>query len=140
MRFVSETAKLGLPELQLGIIPGFAGTQRLPRYVGVGRACEMMLTSEPITGKEAAEAGLANAAYPEEELMDRVMETASKIAKKSPITVSAVLQLLKYANSDSFYKGVEKEAELFGNVFSSNDAKEGVAAFIEKRPPNFKGE
>lgn len=140
MRFVSETAKLGLPELQLGIIPGFAGTQRLPRYVGVGRACEMMLTSEPITGKEAVQAGLANAAYPEEELIDRVMETASKIAKKSPITISAVLQLLKYANSDSFYKGIEKEAELFGNVFSSNDAKEGIAAFIEKRPPHFKGE
>lgn len=140
MRFVSETAKLGLPELQLGIIPGFAGTQRLPRYVGVGRACEMLLTSEPITGKEAVQAGLANAAYPEEELLSKTMEIASKIARKSPVSVSATLQLLKYANSDSFYKGVEKEAELFGKVFSSKDAKEGVTAFIEKRQPHFKGE
>lgn len=140
MRFVSETAKLGLPELQLGIIPGFAGTQRLPRYVGIGKACEMMLTSEPITGKEAVQAGLANAAYPEEDLINNVMEIASKIAKKSPISVSAVLQLLQYTNSDSFYKGIEKEAELFGSVFSSKDAKEGVAAFIEKRQPHFKGE
>ncbi|MFC3883169.1 enoyl-CoA hydratase [Bacillus songklensis] len=139
MRFVSETAKLGLPELQLGIIPGFAGTQRLPRYVGVGKACEMMLTSEPISGMEAAKAGLANRAYPEEELFDKTMEFAYKIAKKSPISVAATLQLLKYANAESFYEGMQKEAELFGKVFASNDAKEGVAAFIEKRAPNFKG-
>jgi enoyl-CoA hydratase len=140
MRIASETAKLGLPELQLGIIPGFAGTQRLPRYVGVGKACEMMLTSEPISGIEAVKAGLVNAAYLEEEVLTKTLGIASKIAKKSPVSVAATLQLLKYANAESFYEGVQKEAELFGKVFASNDAKEGVAAFIEKREPHFKGE
>ena len=73
MRFVSENAKLGLPELQLGLIPGFAGTQRLPRYVGVAKAAEMLLTSDPISGTEAAQLGLANRAYPEEELLSQTL-------------------------------------------------------------------
>jgi enoyl-CoA hydratase len=139
IRLVSENAKLGLPELQLGLIPGFAGTQRLPRYVGTGKAAEMMLTSEPITGKEAVKLTLANHAYSEEDLKEETLKLAKKIAKKSPVSIKAALELLQYTKSSNFHEGVEKEAHLFGKVFDSNDAKEGVSAFIEKREPSFSG-
>lgn len=140
IRIVSETAKLGLPELQLGLIPGFAGTQRLPKYVGVARAAEMMFTSEPISGMEAVQFGLANHAYPETEVFDQALKLANKIAKKSPVAIKAAIELLNYAKTKEFYEGTKREAELFGEVFGSNDAKEGIQAFIEKREPNFKGE
>ncbi|MDW0118161.1 enoyl-CoA hydratase [Sporosarcina thermotolerans] len=139
IRVVTEKAKLGLPELQLGLIPGFAGTQRLPRYVGVARAAEMLLTSEPITGEEAVRFGLANHVFSEEELLAKTMEMAKKIAKKSPIAMKAALQMLQFTKSDSFYEGVKAEADSFGEVFVSEDAKEGIQAFIEKREPQFKG-
>ncbi|WP_080844501.1 enoyl-CoA hydratase [Cytobacillus gottheilii] len=138
-RLVSENAKLGLPELQLGLIPGFAGTQRLPHLVGRARAAEMLFTSDPITGLEAVKYGLANHAYPEAELLENAYNLAKKIAKKSPISIKATIELLNYTKSDQFYEGVKKEAELFGEVFASNDGKEGIAAFIEKRDPNFTG-
>jgi len=140
IRYVSETAKLGLPELQLGLIPGFAGTQRLPNYVGVARAAEMLFTSEPISGAEAVQYGLANHAYPENEVLNQAYKLAGKIAKKSPGSIHAAIQLLNYAKTEEFYEGTKKEAELFGKVFVSNDAKEGIQAFLEKRQPNFKGE
>ena len=98
MRIVTEKAKLGLPELQLGLIPGFAGTQRLPRYVGMPKAAEMLLTSEPISGEEAVRLGLANQAYSDEELLPKTMELAKKIAKKSPVAVKAALDMLQYRN------------------------------------------
>ncbi|EKN65035.1 enoyl-CoA hydratase [Neobacillus bataviensis LMG 21833] len=140
IRYVSETAKLGLPELQLGLIPGFAGTQRLPKYIGVARAAEMLFTSEPITGLEAVEYGLANRAFPETEVLEQAYKLAGKIAKKSPVSIGAAIQLLNYAKTEEFYEGTKKEAELFGKVFISNDAKEGIQAFLEKREPNFNGE
>lgn len=139
IRLVTENAKLGLPELQLGLIPGFAGTQRLPRYVGTARAAEMMITSEPITGLEAVQYGLANNAYLEEELLENAYILAKKMANKSPISVKATLNLLNYAKTGQFYEGVKKEAQLFGEVFVSEDAKEGITAFLEKRKPDFKG-
>lgn len=139
-RLVSTNAKLGLPELQLGIIPGFAGTQRLPHYVGAGLAAQMMLTSEPITGEEAVKVGLANHAYPEAELLNQAYLLANKIAKKSPVSVKAALELLQFTKTDKFYAGVKKEAELFGKVFNSEDGKEGIAAFVNKREPNFIGQ
>ena len=139
IRFVSETAKLGLPELQLGIIPGFAGSQRLPRYVGMAKAAEMLLTSEPISGIEAVQFGLANQAYPEDELLAKTMELANKIAKKSPIAVKVALEMLQFSKPESYYAGVKAEAESFGVVFVSDDAKEGIQAFVEKREPVFKG-
>jgi enoyl-CoA hydratase len=139
IRFVTETAKLGLPELQLGIIPGFAGTQRLPRYVGLAKAAEMMFTSEPITGKEAVAWGLANRAYADEELLPSVIAFAKKVAKKSPIALKAAIDALQFAKTASFHEGVKAEAESFGEVFISEDAKEGINAFIEKREPKFNG-
>ncbi|USK49125.1 enoyl-CoA hydratase [Bacillus sp. CMF12] len=138
-RLVAENAKLGLPELQLGLIPGFAGTQRLPRYVGAARAAEMLFTSDPITGLEAVQYGLANHAYPEEQLLDNAYNMAKKIAKKSPGSIKAAIELLNYGKTGQFYEGVKKEAELFGEVFVSEDGKEGISAFIEKREPNFTG-
>ncbi|HSI67040.1 MAG TPA: enoyl-CoA hydratase [Planococcus sp. (in: firmicutes)] len=139
MRFVTENAKLGLPELQLGLIPGFAGTQRLPRYVGVAKAAEMLLTSDPISGTEAVSLGLANRAYPEEQLLSETLTIAKKIAKKSPVSVKAAIDMLQYAKPASYYQGVEAEAGSFGTVFVSEDAKEGIQAFLEKREANFKG-
>jgi enoyl-CoA hydratase len=138
-RLVSETAKLGLPELQLGLVPGFAGTQRLPRLVGAARAAEMLFTSDPITGIQAVQYGLANHAFPEEELLENAFKLAKKIARKSPIALKAAIELLNYSKHGEFYNGVEKEAELFGKVFASEDGQEGISAFIEKREPEFKG-
>jgi enoyl-CoA hydratase len=140
IRLVSETAKLGLPELQLGLIPGFAGTQRLPKYVGVARAAEMLFTAEPITGVEAVQYGLANHAYSEAEVLEKAYKLAGKIVKKSPGSIKAAIELLNYAKTEEFYEGSKRESELFGQVFVSNDGKEGIQAFIEKREPNFKGE
>ncbi len=139
IRVVSETAKLGLPELQLGLVPGFAGTQRLPRLVGPVKAAEMLLTSDPITGQEAVQWGLASRAYPEEVVFEESLKLAHKIAKKSPVAMKAAIELLNYSKHSQFYEGVSKEAELFGTVFVSEDAKEGISAFIEKRTPNFVG-
>jgi enoyl-CoA hydratase len=139
IRIVAENAKLGLPELQLGLIPGFAGTQRLTRFVGAPKAAEMLLTSDPITGTEAAALGLANRAVSEETLLDESMKLAKKIAKKGPVSMKATLELLNYSKTGSFHEGVKREAQLFGEVFTSEDGQEGIAAFIEKREPTFKG-
>ena len=139
LRIVSENAKLGLPELQLGLIPGFAGTQRLPRLVGVPKAAEMLFTSEPITGLEAVQWGLANRAFAEEELEAKTMELAKKVAKKSPVAVKAAIEMLQFAKTYSYDEGVKAEAQSFGTVFVSEDAKEGIQAFLEKREPVFKG-
>ncbi|MFJ7363305.1 enoyl-CoA hydratase [Peribacillus frigoritolerans] len=139
LRLVTERAKLGLPELQLGLIPGFAGTQRLPRYVGMAKAAEMLFTSEPISGTQAVQWGLANHAFTDEELITKAKELANKIAKKSPLALKSAIELLNYSKHDSYHKGVEREAALFGQAFDTADAKEGIAAFIEKREAVFKG-
>lgn len=139
LRYVTETAKLGLPELQLGLVPGFAGSQRLTRYVGPAKAAEMMFTSDPITGEEAVKWGLANQDFPEEALLDSVKKIASKIAMKGPIALEAAIKLINYSKHEQFYQGVEEEAVQFGKVFSTEDAKEGIVAFIEKRMPIFEG-
>lgn len=138
IRLATEDAKLGLPELQLGLIPGFAGTQRLPRYVGVAKAAEMILTSESITGKEAVYMGLINSTHTERSLMTEAYTLAEKIAAQSTITVKKILQLLRYSASGKIAEGIEKEAQLFGKVFMTEDAKEGISAFFEKRKPQFK--
>lgn len=139
IRYVAEDAKLGLPELSLGLIPGFAGSQRLPRFVGTAKAAEMLFTSEPISGIEAVQCGLANKALPASELLPKTLELAKKIAEKSPVALKAAIQMLQYSKDASYYDGVNAEAESFGTVFVSEDAKEGIQAFIEKRKPIFTG-
>ncbi len=139
IRLATDDAKLGLPEMQLGLIPGFAGTQRLPRLVGKAKALEMILTSEPITGKEAVSWGLVNASYPDEtQLFEQAQLLASKIAAKSSVTVELLLEAFTYVGDSNFDLGVEKEAKLFGKAYDSYDGKEGIQAFIEKRKPEFK--
>lgn len=140
MRIVADDAKLGLPELNLGIIPGFAGTQRLPKLVGKAKATEMILTSDPVTGKEAVEIGLANASYPQEKIMDEAMKLAEKIANKGAISVKYALELLFLSEKETLELAQEKEAKRFGDVAMTKDAKEGITAFIEKRKPNFTDE
>jgi len=137
IRLVTEDAKLGLPELTLGIIPGFAGTQRLPQFVGLAKAYEMILTGQPITGHEAVTYGLANQAVAEEDLMKVTQSLAKSIANKSKPSIESVMQLIPYAKTSQFSKGVQKEAQLFSNIFTTDDAKEGIEAFVEKRQPNF---
>ncbi|WP_368774592.1 enoyl-CoA hydratase [Bacillus aerius] len=141
IRIATKDAKLGLPELNLGIIPGFGGTQRLPRYVGSAKALEMMGTAEPITGEEAFACGLVSKlAETEEEALETAKTLAAKFAAKSPKTLEYVLELLNATKVYSYDGGMKLEAKKFAEVFQSNDAKEGIQAFIEKRKPNFKGE
>lgn len=137
IRIVTENAKLGLPELTLGIIPGFAGTQRLPQYVGTAKAYEMILSGQPISGIEAKALGLANQAVKEEEVFEVATKLAEIIAAKSKPTINNVMELIPYSKTEQFSRGVHEEAKAFGKIFGSEDAKEGVQAFIEKRKPNF---
>ncbi|WP_371809542.1 enoyl-CoA hydratase [Halobacillus sp. Marseille-Q1614] len=138
IRYVSENAKLGLPELNLGIIPGFAGTQRLPRYVGTAKAYEMILTGTPITGKDAVQCGLANASFPEDTLFEEAKKRMSQMVSKSGPSIHQIMKLIPYAHTTQLKEGMEQEAKAFGEIFANEDALEGVQAFIEKRKPVFK--
>jgi enoyl-CoA hydratase len=138
IRLATEDAKLGLPELQLGLVPGFSGSQRLPHFVGTAKAAEMLLTSDPITGSEAKMVGLVNQVHSEENLFEEAMKLAKKIALKSRVSVKMTLELLRYSRSFQHKEGSTREAELFGQAFDSSDGKEGIKAFIEKRSPNFR--
>ncbi|RIU93720.1 enoyl-CoA hydratase [Oceanobacillus picturae] len=137
IRIVTKTAKLGLPELTLGIIPGFAGTQRLPQHVGNAKAYEMILSGEPISGEEAYHFGLANRVVEEDELFAETSKLAKKIAEKSRPSIQHIMNLVPYAKTELFDRGLEAEANAFKEVFGSQDAKEGIQAFLEKRKPNF---
>lgn len=138
MRIVAKNAQIGLPELTLGLIPGFAGTQRLPQLVGAPKAMEMMLTAEAITGKEAAQLGLANKAVAEEEVLEQAKGIATKIAEKSKPTIEKIMELVNYAKTGQYSEGAKQEADAFGMLFGTEDAKEGISAFLEKRKPKFK--
>ncbi|TFB24973.1 enoyl-CoA hydratase [Filobacillus milosensis] len=137
VRIVTKSSKLGLPELNLGIVPGFAGSQRLPRYVGMPKAYEMLLTGEPISGEEAKQYGLANHAVEDDQLESFTMNLANKFASKSGPSIHAIMKLLPYAQTSQFDAGSKQENIAFGKVFGNDDAKEGIQAFIEKRKPNF---
>lgn len=140
MRVASENARFGLPEVGLGIIPGYGGTIRLARLVGLGRAVEMTLTGEMIGAERAAEMGLVNAVCPREDLVDQAAALLRKVTKNGPVAVRMALQSVYRALDTSTPEALEYESSLFGLLASTGDMKEGMAAFLEKRTPEFKGE
>lgn len=139
IRLAGENARLGQPEINLGIIPGGGGTQRLTRLIGEGRAMEMILTGEMIDARTALEFGLVNHVYPADQLEAETMRLAGQIAEKSPIALQMAKEAVKTAARANLEEGLRREIDLFAITFSSEDKEEGVAAFLEKRKPEFKG-
>lgn len=139
IRIASENAKFGQPEVNLGIIPGYGGTQRLTQLVGRGKALEMMLTGDMISAQEAKTIGLVNQVVPKDELMTVTGKMMSKILSKGPIAISNVIKSVN-AGFNFEQAGFEAEAENFAVCTTTQDFKEGTNAFIEKRQPGFKGE
>lgn len=137
-RVASQNARMGLPEVSLGVIPGYGGTQRLPQLIGKGRALEMIMTGGMIDADRAQEYGLVNHVTSQEELTDFCVELAGKIAKNSPVAISYAIKTVN-AGFSSNKPGYQAEIEAFGMCFSTADFKEGTTAFLEKRPPDFPG-
>ena len=139
IRIASDTASFGQPEINLGIIPGGGGTQRLPRLVGEGKAMEMILTGEIINAQEAFRCGLVSQVVPADHLEAKTMEVANRIAEKSPIALRLAKEAVKLASRSNLDEGLRREVDLFALCFSSEDKDEGVKAFLEKRKADFKG-
>ena len=138
IRTASENAKFGQPEVNLGIIPGYGGTQRLARIVNSARALEMILTGDMISAEEAFRIGLVNKVYPQSELIDKTMELAGKIISKGQQAIRFALKAVKATDNISLVEGLSYEASLFALVCGTDDFKEGTSAFLEKRKPQFK--
>ena len=134
IRYASENAKLGLPEVTLGLIPGYGGTQRLPQLVGKGIANELIFSAKMISAERAKEIGLVNEVFSSEELLTKTKELASLIARNSPMGISKAIAAVNLAGTQ---EGFEAEIKSFGELFEMEDKKEGVAAFLEKRKPVF---
>jgi enoyl-CoA hydratase len=134
IRYASENAKLGLPEVTLGLIPGYGGTQRLPKLVGKGIANEMIFSAKMVPAQRAKEIGLVNEVYPVEELLTKAKELANAIAHNSPMAIAKAIHAVNLSDTD---KGFETEITYFGELFDLDDKKEGVSAFLEKRRPSF---
>jgi enoyl-CoA hydratase len=137
-RFASANARLGLPETGLGLIPGYGGTQRLPRLVGTGRALEMILTGAPVTAVEAQSIGLVNKVFSQDELLPAVQEIAVALAQKSAVTLRLALKAVNEGVNMTLDAACRLESALFGVAGTTEDAKEGCRAFLEKRKPGFK--
>jgi enoyl-CoA hydratase/3-hydroxyacyl-CoA dehydrogenase len=135
-RIAAESATFGQPEINLGIIPGFGGTQRLPRLVGEAKALEMNLIGDPISAYEAYESGLTHRVVPDHELLDTALAWARKLAGQAPLAIEQIKRVSADGDLDA---GVEAEKQAFGTVFGSDDAREGISAFLEKRPARFTG-
>ena len=139
IRFAAESAKFGQPEIDLGITPGFGGTQRLPRALGMGWAKYLCLSGRPIRADEALRLGLVQGVFPRESLMDQAMKLAGELAAKSPLAMRYCKSALHYSRDVDIDTGQEIERDLFSLCFASEDQTEGMAAFLEKRKPEFKG-
>jgi len=137
IRIAGESAKFGQPEVNLGLIPGFGGTQRLSRLIGVAKAKEMILTGKIIDAKEAESIGLVNSVVKDEELMTKAEEMSQVIAQKGPIAVKMAKALIN--ENQEIKEGLEKEITFFAQCFATQDRLEGINAFLEKRKPQFKG-
>ena len=134
IRYASENAKLGLPEVTLGLIPGYGGTQRLPKLVGKGLANELIFSAKMISAHRAKEIGLVNEVFVLEDLINKTKELATIISNNSPMAIAKAINAVNLSDTD---KGFNTEIQYFGEVFELDDKKEGVAAFLEKRKPNF---
>jgi enoyl-CoA hydratase len=139
IRIASEKAQLGLPEVTLGIIPGYGGTQRMARLLGKGKALELILTGDRVDAAEAERIGLVNKVVPADQLMSTAEELARTIAKRGPLAVRAAIEAVMSGSDMPFEEGQFLEATLFGLLASTDDMKEGMAAFLEKRAANFRG-
>jgi len=139
IRIASENAKLGQPEVKLGLIPGYGGTQRLARLVGKGKALELILSGRTIDAKEALEIGLVNRVVPLAELAAASGKLAQEIMANAPLALQYSIQAVNEGLDQSLQDGLQTEASLFGKTFTSEDSQEGIKAFLEKRKANFKG-
>ena len=139
LRYAATTAKLGQPEVNLGIFPGWGGTQRLARVCGLGVAKDLILTGRVVDAEEALRIGLVNAVFEPGELLEKTLEVARTIASKGPLAEAAAKTAINHALQGDHAANLEAEAESFGELFSSADAKEGMTAFVDKRSPDFRG-
>jgi len=139
IRLASEKAKIGQPEINLGLIPGYGGTQRMSRLVGRGKAMELILTGNMVDAAEAHRIGLVDEVYPPEELMDKTFELAKLISSKSPLAVCMAKEAINKGLDMPLLDGCNLEMHLFGEVCGTDDKNEGTAAFLEKRKANFTG-
>lgn len=138
--YASEKAKLGLPEVTLGVFPGWGGTQRLPRLIGKGKAKELIFTGAVISAGEAKDLGIVNRVFPAEALMEETRKVADKIASNGPIAVQLAKTAVDRGYDVGLKEGCHMEAMSFGSCFTTTDHREGMTAFIEKRKPQFRGE
>lgn len=136
IRVASENAKMGLPEVSLGVIPGYGGTQRLAQLVGKGKAFEMIVTADMLNATDAYKWGLVNYVVPQDKLIEKCNEIAGKISTRSPLAVKTAIKVIN-AGYNNNLNGYEVEIEEFGKMFGTGDFKEGVSAFLEKRKANF---
>ena len=139
LRIAADTAKLGQPEINLGLMPGYAGTQRLSRLVGRGRAMELILTGAPVSADEAFRIGLVNRVVPAPDLMTAARTLAAQLAKSAPVAMRYIINAVNKGAEMPFAEACQYEATLFGLVASTDDMREGTRAFLEKRKPEFKG-
>ena len=139
IRYASDNAIFGQPEVSLGLIAGFGGTQRLPRLIGKGNAMEILLSGKNITANEALSMGLVNKVFPLKELMPAAKKLALTISKNAPLAIERTLQAVNEGMEIDLISGLKKEQAAFSNLFDSSDTCEGLSAFVEKRTPDFKG-
>ena len=139
LRYAASSAKLGQPEVNLGIFPGWGGTQRLARVCGLGVAKDLILTGRVVDANEARRIGIVNDVFESDELMETTLKIAKLIASKGPLALAEAKAAINHALQGDYVANLEAEAEAFGELFSSKDAGEGMSAFVEKRDPSFTG-